>query len=697
MNKHRRNRKSRKADRSGKSAHSNDRINTSNPALWVMGVTGLLLIHIILAYSSLEKKCTTFDEIAHLTKGYAFWTIDDNRLMPDHPPLAQAWAALPLLNDSLRFPKLEQKAWYTSDIYKLGKQFFYSLRNDPDAMLRQGRMMIILLSAVTGLVVFFWSRKLFGIVGGIVSLMLWVFSPTVLAHGRLITTDLVVSLFFLLSVAAIWRLLHHVNPVTILAGCAALSGLFLSKMSAVLIIPVGLGLMVIRLFSSQPLPFQIRNMRLVTSRWNMGIIFLGVMFIFVAATWCALWATFDFRYEAMVNAQPNRDQLFVPKKIPEGKTLWEYQGRGITTTAAAIDWARKYRVLPEAYLYGFLSTMQGARGRDAFLDGDRRLTGWWRFFPLCFVYKVPLSIMGLLMAAMIAVVMRKEVLSVATNDKQQSKLIRSGSIFYHTAPLWMLMAVYWIFAVTANLNIGHRHLLPTFAPMFILAGASSLWIHSTRKWVRAVVPSLLGVLILTSIIAWPHYLSYFNVLTGGSARGYQHLVDSSLDWGQDLPGLKDWLSKHRNHENVYIAYFGTGRLSHYRIKGKPLPHYLRASGVGDYELKPGIYCISATRLQQLYMQTSTQWTQEQEMQYRKFAPEMLDFEQTSKDKNFRAGILDSKDQGFKSRFNRFQKLRFARLCSYLRQRDPDDHVGYSILIYRLNNNDLDAALNEPLG
>ena len=76
---------------------------------------------------------------------------------------------------------------------------------------------------------------------------------------------------------------------------------------------------------------------------------------------------------------------------------------------------------------------------------------------------------------------------------------------------------------------------------------------------------------------------------------------------------------------------------------------------------------------------------------------MLDFEQSLNDKNLREGILGSKDQGFKSRFNRFQKLRFARLCSYLRRRDPDDHVGYSILIYRLNGNDLDAALNEPLG
>jgi hypothetical protein len=40
-------------------------------------------------------------------------------------------------------------------------------------------------------------------------------------------------------------------------------------------------------------------------------------------------------------------------------------------------------------------------------------------------------------------------------------------------------------------------------------------------------------------------------------------------------------------------------------------------------------------------------------------------------------------------------LRFARLTSYLRGREPDDEIGYSILVYRLTDADLAEALDGP--
>ena len=55
-------------------------------------------------------------------------------------------------------------------------------------------------------------------------------------------------------------------------------------------------------------------------------------------------------------------------------------------------------------------------------------------------------------------------------------------------------------------------------------------------------------------------------------------------------------------------------------------------------------------------------------------------------------MLEGKDEKFKTRFDRFAKLRFARLCAYLRQREPDDHVGHSMLIYRLSKEQIAEAL-----
>src|SRR5207253_1262911 len=72
----------------------------------------------------------------------------------------------------------------------------------------------------------------------------------------------------------------------------------------------------------------------------------------------------------------------------------------------------------------------------------------------------------------------------------------------------------------------------------------------------------------------PDYLSYVNQVSGGPKAGYKHLVDSSLDWGQDLPILKNWLDHHFDASastRLYLAYFGTALPRSYGIEATPLP------------------------------------------------------------------------------------------------------------------------------
>ncbi|MFH0981996.1 MAG: hypothetical protein V2A79_10695 [Planctomycetota bacterium] len=657
----------------------------------------MLTVHFVLASTSIRHKCCTYDEVAHLTKGYAWWRLEDKRLLPEHPPLAQAWAALPLLNDRLRFPSFEQRAWHESDVFAIGKQFFYRMGNDAQAMLRQARTMIILLSVALGGCVFFWSRRLFGTAGGFVSLTLYTFSPTVLANGSLVTTDLAVSLFFFLSMGGLWWVLHRVSPASLLASAAALAGLFLSKMSAPLIIPTGLALMTVRLLSSEPLSIRFGRELRVVQRWKMALVFVAVMGWYVLAVGLAVWAAYGFRYQAMTSADANQERFFVPASLPTGQTVWEFQGRGIPTTARAVQWARERRLLPEAYLYGYLFTIQSARGRDAFLDGERRMTGWWYFFPLCFLYKVPLPTIGVIVAAAAAAFVTRR--GLRPNLPPNGGAARGLDIIkylYLTAPLWALFVTYWVFAIRSNLNIGHRHLLPTFPPLFVLCGAAAGWLRAPTRWLRPLVPGLLGLLAIASLMIWPDYLAYFNTIAGGPANGYRHLVQSSLDWGQDLPGLKRWLDRHRRDERVYLSYHGTGDAGYYGIKAQPLPQTLRPSGTGDYTLAAGLYCISATRLQQVHLLETSSWTEKLEADYRRLLPEMRAFEQTPDDAQTREALVKSQGKGFENRFERFQKLRFGRLCAYLRGHDPDAHVGHSILIYRLTNEEINKSLNDPI-
>jgi hypothetical protein len=636
----------------------------------------LLLLHWGIAVSSVRDKSTTFDEISHLTAGYSYWLTGDFRLHPENGMFPQRWGALPLLLGSYQFPSLDQLAWWESDEYAVGYHFFYDEGNDLDAMLLSGRAMMALLSVALGSLVYGWSRQLFGPAGGISSLALYAFSPTMLAHGPLITSDLAAALFFTASVGALWMTLHRVSPATMLCGTLAMAGLFLSKMSAVLIVPMGLLLLAIRLVSRAPLTVVLRHSREIRSRRRQLVVFAVTGLIQVVTVVTLLWASCSFRYSAFREAEPDRDRLG-----------WE----DVTPIPSAVDFARDHHVLPEPYLYGFADVLHQAKTRRAFLNGQHSWRGWRSFFPYCLAVKTPLALFAILLAAAGGAVARWRAARSGPHDSPRAAV---GKGLYDTAPLWVLLAVYWAFAINSHLNIGHRHLLPTYPALFILAGGAAYWLTTRHRVVSVLVLGAAAAFVAESVIRWPHYLAYFNQLVGGPRHGYRHLVDSSLDWGQDLPGLKRWLDRHGlngpDSTPVYLSYFGTGKPADYDIEATRLPgHFDHWRRRESYELTGGVYCISATMLQSVYSLVPGPWAVPYERAYQNALSNLRTIAQTTDP----VAQKRLSNDFVRHKLALFEQLRFARLCAFLRHREPDDHVGYSILIYRLTDQDVFQALH----
>src|SRR5437016_3432381 len=196
-----------------------------------------MLVYFVMAVTSVREKSTTFDELCHLTAGYSYWITGDFRLNAESGTLAQQWQALPLLFGGYRFPSLEQEAWWKADVFAVGYHFFYDQGNDVGAMLRAGRTMTAVLGVGLGLLVYAWSRRLFGPTGGVLSAALYAFCPTLLANGRLITTDLAAALFFTASVWSLWVAFHVVSPRSVLVAALAVAGLWQAQVAAVLILP----------------------------------------------------------------------------------------------------------------------------------------------------------------------------------------------------------------------------------------------------------------------------------------------------------------------------------------------------------------------------------------------------------------------------------------------------------------------------
>jgi len=201
---------------------------------------------------------------------------------------------------------------------------------------------------------------------------------------------------------------------------------------------------------------------------------------------------------------------------------------------------------PAAYLIGMdLQKRDFECGMWSYLAGEHRLGGWWYFYLYALAVKVPLGTWLLLSLA--TVVWIRQGCSSALNA-------------WHLllTPLCILILV----SVHDSISRYLRYLLPAFGYVFIwISRVGCFWDVSTCSehglargktvWRWATVLSLAGS-VTSSLVVFPHNLSYFNLLAGGPRNGHAHLIDASIDWGQDLKLLRCWLKQHPWAQPLYL-------------------------------------------------------------------------------------------------------------------------------------------------
>jgi dolichyl-phosphate-mannose-protein mannosyltransferase len=639
----------------------------------------LLSLYAYLAITGVREKSIVFDELAHITAGTAAWTTGDYRLFPQNGQLPQRWAALPLVA-SFRFPTREQSAWWTSDLEAIGSQFLYGSGNAHDSLLWRARLMMMPVAVALGGLCFVWARRLFGGTGALVTVFIFTFSPSMLAHGPVATSDLFAALMFTAALGTLWSSLHRPDFGRVSASALVMGLLFVTKMSAFVMVPVAIVLAAIRVWRKRPLVWPGRW--IVTRRSELARLSVGILLAHAVGVIIVIWASYGFRYATFHDAVSGRDRMFL------GETIDSLASR--TAARPAIVLARDLHLLPEPYLFGVAHVLNRSGRHIGFLNGQYSVNGWWYFFPYCWLVKTPLPVMALLALALVA--QRRRWAGTARTARYRERVL------YSLVPLIVFPTIYWLVAMASPLNLGERHLLPAYPSMFILAGGAAKWAKSRdRRFGLAAVAAMLAVLGAESMAIRPHYLAYFNVLAGGPESGYRHLVDSSLDWGQDLPGLKRWLDAHdfTSSAPAYLSYFGSGDPAAYGIRARQIYSYQDwRTAPPLYPLTGGIYCVSATMLQSLYTRAPGPWAAPYERAY-----QMTRAEFERQPPNGPGGravqIPDGETTAWQRRQNEFDQLRTSRLFAFLRQRHPDDQIGYSILIFRLSDDEVERALHGP--
>ncbi len=578
-----------------------------------LAVVGLLAVHWALAVDSLLRENPTVDEVAHLPAGVTYWEKGTFKLYHHNPPLVKLAAALPVvLAGPVTAPLYESTAWSQESQSSFAERF--ALLNAPRyfELFARGRLVMPWFSVLGGLAVFAWSRLLFGSGGGLLSLALWCLCPNVLANARLVTSDVAAASLAAGATYLFVRYLHRPTWGRVALAGVALGLAQLTKFSLIL------------LYGFWPL--------LAIARFRLGARSPG-------------WTRRGLRVGAQAVAMVALSILTIDagygfEKVGRPLGRFEFASRSLTVEVEPgvarptspnplLELAWRNRInrfrgtlleglpapLPLHYLLGFDEQKLEAEGipryyRDpglphddsatdgypVYLDGELRSTGWWYYYLATLAYKVPEGTIGLVVLG----------LAVLAGSK------RSRAPIADELAIWALpIGVLGAMSFLTNICLGLRYVLPIFPFVFVATGRLAPWVAGLSGRARAASWAAVAVALAGDVAAvasiHPHYLAYFNAASGGPDRGSAHLIDSNLDWGQDLVTLDRWLRANHPGRRVGLAYFGQINPTLLKLQGGGFDWFLPPARAGTFramppggthligparELTPGLYAVS---------------------------------------------------------------------------------------------------------
>ncbi len=502
----------------------------ASPAKSSLYNIGAALLGLILAAQLIHvSRATsmTWDEGHHLYDGYNTWKNFDYRLNPEVPPLVKLISALPLLHANLYVPPNQEREEQT-EAYLDGRAFL--LTNGYDRILIPARMACMIFTLVLALLLYAATREIFGPLAALFALALFAFDPNFLAHGALVTTDVPCACLMLASLYAWYRYCKRPTALRLLLVALAIGLGVVAKFTGIFFWPMLLLLAVGE-------AIQRRSLRLFGQR-------LAALLAVAAVAYVILWSFYGFRYAPAPNGRdtnpPFAEYLH---KVPRA------------ADAAHLELLAKHHLLPEAYLFGLANTKITENADTSYFFGHVYRHGTWLYFPAAFLIKSTLPLLILLCLAPFA-----------------GWCARWSSRAFDLTFLLLPVAVYLAIAMSSSMNIGHRHLLPIYPFLYILAAGAALALFRTNPRWAPVLAVALGWQIATSLLAAPGYMGYGNEAWGGSDKVHNYLSDANTDWGQQLKDVKAYIDQH-NITHCWFAYFvdGVTEPSDYGIPCKRLP------------------------------------------------------------------------------------------------------------------------------
>lgn len=485
-------------------------------------VLGLTLVGLVVPA---VRESQTQDEAVYVVAGLSYWRTGDFRLNPEHPPLLKELMALPLLAQGATFNP-DVPDWNGASQWDIAPQVLYQNVRPGADLLLSARLVNVLMTLALIVAAAWLSWCTFGQSAACLTLVLLAVEPNVLANGHLATTDIGYTLALLGSLISFgwWMERPTWRRACLAAICFSLA--LLTRFNALIL--VGL------------LPMLYVTVRLVRrGHWRLPAATLWQTAAMFAVTAVVMtWLAYGFEVRPLNQPQ-------------------DEPARRVLSAAPAINaWLEKTPLPSMSYISGLLFQVDHNRaGQWGYLFGAESHNGWWLYFVVALAVKLTIGFVLLAAIGMITAVRKKK--------------------FGPEAPVFSI----WYVAVAAvviltssfssQLPLGVRYVLPVIVLLGVVAGAA-VHLHIRRRWVGASVALLVVAHIVSVGRYFPHWLPYANEAFGGAPALDRHLIDSNLDWGQDLPLVRDYLRQHGITDYSFRA-FSTAPAQAYRLVEREIP------------------------------------------------------------------------------------------------------------------------------
>jgi 4-amino-4-deoxy-L-arabinose transferase-like glycosyltransferase len=517
----------------------------------------LLLVYVLQCTWFARTQSFVFDEPLHISTGLDAWRYGRFDLVLEHPPLGHLLPTLPIA-----FGK-----WDITWADPVKKGILVTAMTDPVPMAMRVRLVNVALGVFLGVLLWFAARSIFSEGAANLVLALFAFSPSLIAHFSMVTTDGVATLMVFLTAIQLLRWRRSPSRGQTLLLGVALGLLLLAKLSTPPVFCVTLALVLV---------LKPDGWEWSPGRWNWYpmLVTLGVA-AFV------LWGGYFF-HVSRLRIGDGRVEMTFPNRETVVK---DSVGHIVGFMRRPLQYHLSLLVPAGEYLEGIADiVVHNQGGHKTFLLGQSAETQRPWFQPGLALMKWPPIVLFLFAFALFLLITRK---------------VRAR---VDLLVLSLFPACFLLFQMLlSRISTGERHFLPVYPFVLLLCGAT--WEFAEAQGKRSIERGsvrkrTLAFLIVAAILVnaadvlryAPDYLSYCNILIS-NRNSYKYFSDSNLDWGQGLLALRRYEEQHPE-ENIWLAYFGSV---------DPAVYGVRATRLREGEKRSGTVVISATNLAGQYL------------------------------------------------------------------------------------------------